>query len=88
MLNNHQFKAVLSDQTLANFFYHSGDMMAEESLVLGEVAQRLLDSGMQLTNKNLIIYLIKALESSEDIVQGDVIRKTLEIVVSYTSDDC
>lgn len=88
MLNHHEFKAVLPDEMLANFFYHSGSMMIEESVALGEVAQVLLDAGIPLTNKNLITYLIKALESAEDIVHADVIRKTLEIVVSYTYDDC
>lgn len=88
MLKTHEFKAVLSDETLANFFYHSGEIMAKESLALGEIAQELLDSGTQLTNKNIITHLIKALGSTENIIQADVIRKTLEIVVNYTDDDC
>lgn len=88
MLNLHEFNEVLPDKMLANFFCYSGDTMIEESVVLGEVAQALLDTGIQLTNKNLIIYLVKALECAEDVVQADIIRKTLEIVVSYTSDDC
>lgn len=77
MLRTHEFNSALSDKMLANFFSHSGEIMAEESVVLGEVAQTLLDAGMQLTNKNLIVYLIKALESTEDYVKADIIRKTL-----------
>ena len=31
--------------------------------------------------------LIQALETTDDVVTADVIRKTLEIVVGYTMDD-
>lgn len=81
------FTMALSDKTLANFFSRSGEAMAEETQLLGSVAQEMFEAGMPLTNKNLIICLIKSLESAEGVVQADVIRKTLEIVVSHTSDD-
>ena len=38
-------------------------------------------------NKNIILSLIGSLESTVDVVQADVIRKTLEIVLRYTADD-
>jgi len=87
MLQTREVKFAFNDKALASFFSASYEVMADEVMVLGEVAQALLDAGMQLTNKNLIVCLVKALESTEDIVQADVIRKTLEIVVGYTSDD-
>ena len=40
-----------------------------------------------LNNKAIILWLIQALESTDDVVTADVIRKTLEIVVGYTMDD-
>ncbi|MEX0578498.1 biofilm development regulator YmgB/AriR family protein, partial [Enterobacter cloacae subsp. cloacae] len=40
-----------------------------------------------LTNKAIILWLIQTLEATDDVVQADVIRKTLEIVVGYTMDD-
>jgi hypothetical protein len=40
-----------------------------------------------LTNKAIILWLINALETTDDVVMADVIRKTLEIVVGYTMDD-
>ncbi|MBW9463294.1 MULTISPECIES: biofilm development regulator YmgB/AriR family protein [Kluyvera] len=81
------FTVALSDKTLENFFARSGDTMAEETKLLGDLAQEMLDARMPLTNKNLIVCLIKSLECAEGVVQADIIRKTLEIVVSHTSDD-
>ncbi|WP_333496417.1 biofilm development regulator YmgB/AriR family protein [Kluyvera sp. CHPC 1.251] len=81
------FTVALSDKTLENFFSRSGEAMAEEAKLLGDVAQGMLDAGMPLTNKNLIICLIKSLECAEGVIEADIIRKTLEIVVSHTSDD-
>ncbi|MFU0922605.1 biofilm development regulator YmgB/AriR family protein [Kluyvera sichuanensis] len=81
------FTVALSDKTLENFFSRSGDTMAEETKLLGDLAQEMLDARMPLTNKNLIVCLIKSLECAEGVVQADIIRKTLEIVVSHTSDD-
>ncbi|MDM3085160.1 biofilm development regulator YmgB/AriR family protein, partial [Citrobacter sp. Cf141] len=40
-----------------------------------------------VNNKNIILSLIGSLESTVDVVQADVIRKTLEIVLRYTADD-
>lgn len=81
------FTVALSDKTLENFFSRSGDTMAEETKLLGDLAQEMLDARMPLTNKNLIVCLIKSLECAEGVVQADIIRKTLEIFVSHTSDD-
>ncbi|MFP5596072.1 biofilm development regulator YmgB/AriR family protein [Kluyvera sp. 142486] len=81
------FTISLSDKTLENFFSRSGEAMAEETKLLGDVAQEMLEARMPLTNKNLIICLIKSLECAEGVVQADIIRKTLEIVVSHTVDD-
>jgi hypothetical protein len=47
----------------------------------------ILESEGHLSNKAIILWLITALETTRDVVTADVIRKTLEIVVSYTMDD-
>ncbi|KAF1366701.1 biofilm development regulator YmgB/AriR family protein [Yokenella regensburgei] len=87
MLQTWQFNGALYDKAVPNFFSKSGALMAEEAIVLGEVAQALVDAGLQLTNKNIIVCLIKSLECTEDVVQADTIRKTLEVVMGYTLDD-
>ena len=48
---------------------------------------RILQSEGHLNNKAIILWLIQALETTDDVVTADVIRKTLEIVVGYTMDD-
>ena len=44
-------------------------------------------AGDNVNNKNIILSLIASLESTTDVVQADIIRKTLEIVLRYTADD-
>lgn len=84
---NQEFNDSFPDKALANHFVHAGDNLDEEAQILGKVVRSLTSSGIQLTNKNIICQLIKMLESTEDFIQIDVIRITLEIVVGYTSDD-
>jgi len=44
-------------------------------------------SGDNLSNKQIILQLIYALEQTSDQEAADVIRNTLEIVVGFTRDD-
>lgn len=81
------FYTALNDKALSNYFRNAGDMLAEESAVLGAAVRGIISSGELLTNKSIILSLIHLLECTDDVVQSDVIRKTLEIVVGYTSDD-
>ena len=77
----------LPDVTLADYFRSGGDMLVEESAILGAVMRRVLASGERITHKALILELIKMLEHTKDVVKSDVIRHTLEIVVHHTTDD-
>ncbi|HEP1897115.1 biofilm development regulator YmgB/AriR family protein [Kluyvera cryocrescens] len=87
MLHTNQFSSTLPDKALAGFFTKSGDSLAEEARLLGQIAYDLMNTGVPLTNKNLILCLLKALDGTNDVTQADVIRNTLEIVVGHTSDD-
>lgn len=87
MLHTDQLRVTLSDKALAGHFLHAGFYLAEEAQILGETAYSLFSKGKQLTNKNLIAGLINALGRTDDVVQADIIRNTLEIVVAHTSDD-
>ena len=77
----------LSDNALTSYFRNAGEMLAEESLLLGAVVNNIIASQELLTNKAIIVRLMAALRTSEDAVKSDVIRKTLEIVVNHTTDD-
>ncbi|WP_342325139.1 biofilm development regulator YmgB/AriR family protein [Kosakonia sp. BYX6] len=77
----------LPDITLADYFRSRGDLLAEESAVLGAVIRRILAAGERISHKALILELIRMLETTENVVKSDVIRHTLEIVVHHTTDD-
>ncbi|WP_435948280.1 biofilm development regulator YmgB/AriR family protein [Dryocola sp. BD586] len=87
MLQKTDIHAYLPDTALSAYFRNAGDMLAEESALLGAVIRSILASGEHLTNKAIILKLIEALESIDDVVTSDIIRKTLEIVVDHTTDD-
>ena len=77
----------LPDNSLSDYFRHAGDALAEESIVLGACIREILLDGQHINNKNIILSLIHSLETTDDIVKSDIIRKTLEIVVGHTNDD-
>lgn len=87
MLKASGIYADLPDSALSEYFRNAGDMLADESAILGAVISAILASDEQLTNKAIILGLIEALEATSDVVTGDIIRKTLEIVVDHTLDD-
>lgn len=75
------------DNPLSEYFRNSGDRLADESALFATAVSSIMASEGHLTNKAIILWLITALETTEDVVTADVIRKTLEIVVGYTMDD-
>jgi probable RcsB/C two-component-system connector, global regulator of biofilm formation and acid-resistance len=77
----------MPDNALTSYFRNAGDMLAEESMLLGSVVNSIIVSQELLTNKAIILRLMAALKTTEDAVKGDIIRKTLEIVVNHTIDD-
>ncbi len=77
----------LQDQALASYFSSAGGALSVESAVLGSAIRGIILSGDNLTNKQIILQLIYALEQTTDQEAADVIRNTLEIVVGFTRDD-
>ena len=69
--------AGLNDTALSEYFRNAGDRLIDESAVMSLAISSILESEGHLSNKAIILWLITA----------DVIRKTLEIVGSYTMDD-
>ncbi|WP_017345748.1 biofilm development regulator YmgB/AriR family protein [Pantoea sp. A4] len=64
-----------------------GDALAAEAAVLDAVIRDIVIHGKNVTTKEIILYLIAELESTSDVVELDVLRSTLEIVVGKTPDD-
>lgn len=77
----------MADSALSDYFRHAGDVLAEESVMLGAAIRSVIIAGESINNKNIMLALIRRLESTDDVVQADIIRKTLEIVVGHTVDD-
>lgn len=87
MIQQPDIYSALSDHSLSDYFRHAGDVLAEEAAVLGSAIRHILMNGEHINNKNIILSLVQRLEVTTDVVQADVIRKTLEIVVGHTMDD-
>ncbi len=77
----------IQETSLTDYFRQAGDMFAAESAVLGTAIRHVLSAGEHINNKNIILALLRSLEDTRDVEQADVIRKTLERVVSHTTDD-
>ena len=64
-----------------------GDTLAAERQELEAAIQAILTSGGRLTNKMLIIYVIRELEQERDLQRQAVLRNVLELIVRHTPDD-
>ena len=70
-----------------DYLVHSPFLFEEEYALLGAISRRLIASNTLLTKKYIASELINALETSKDSVSADVIRNTLEVVLSYGVDE-
>lgn len=83
---SYKFNA-LHDQDLAKHFRTAGASLSDEAAVLGAAIRCILLCGDNVSNKEIILQLIHALEVTTDPTAADIIRNTLEIVVGFTRDD-
>ena len=79
--------ATSAEADIINHFRGAGDRLEAETRVLDAAIRDIVIHGKPVTSKAIIIYLIAELESTTDIVQLDVLRHCLEIVVGRTPDD-
>ncbi|WP_407655142.1 biofilm development regulator YmgB/AriR family protein [Enterobacter wuhouensis] len=77
----------LHDKGLADHFLNAGNHLTDEAEVLGSAIRCIMLCGDNLSNKEVILQLIHALEITHEPEACDVIRNTLEIVVGFTRDD-
>lgn len=87
MQNPEDIYSAVPDIELAEFLRNPGADHRDEVAVLDIVVRSVLASEGKISNKSIIISLIRALESVDDQQQAAVLRRTLEIVVGYTPDD-
>ncbi|NIF23944.1 biofilm development regulator YmgB/AriR family protein [Candidatus Pantoea multigeneris] len=87
MPTSEELFSALPDLELAQHFRNANVALDEEAAVLDIIIRNVLAAEGRVSNKSIIISLVKALESTRDEAQAEVLRKTLEIVVGYTPDD-
>ncbi len=76
-----------TEDTLNTWFDQGSQAFeAERSLIRG-LAQNLKINRIEVNNKNLILALIRLLETEDDVIKLDVYRNALELIVQKTPDD-
>ncbi|WP_408637248.1 biofilm/acid-resistance regulator YmgB/AriR [Rahnella victoriana] len=69
------------------YFSKAGELFLSETEVLGAAIRQILAEKGTVTNKAIILHLITRLECTTDVVQLDILRSALEMVVGMTPDD-
>lgn len=87
MLKPSEFQTPVPEIALIDYFRAAGERLNDERRVLQAAIHSLKAENEYVSNKAIIIWLIKSLESTDDVVMCDILRNTLEIVVAYTVDD-
>ncbi|AXU97856.1 MAG TPA: transcriptional regulator [Erwinia persicina] len=76
-----------SESEILSYFQGGGEKFSQEAQVLGAVIKELATGGRHVNNKAIILKLIEKLETTSDVIQLDVYRQVLEVVVGMTPDD-
>lgn len=76
-----------TESKITDYFSHSGDLLKSESEVISAIMTELAASRQFVSNKAIILKLLEKLETETDIVQLDIYRHALEVVVQRTPDD-
>ncbi|MBV4366016.1 biofilm/acid-resistance regulator YmgB/AriR [Erwinia sp. BNK-24-b] len=76
-----------SESGILEHFQKEGELLAQETKVIGAVIREIVAAGGYVTNKSIILKLIEKLENTSDVVQLDIYRQALEVVVARTPDD-
>lgn len=76
-----------TDDPLHAYFDQGIQAFEAERTLIKELAQNLKSNRIDVNNKNLILALIRLLETEDDVVKLDVYRNALELIVQKTPDD-
>ncbi|EPF18228.1 Probable two-component-system connector protein AriR [Cedecea davisae] len=85
--NTSEMHTGLADKALTDYIRSAGDRHAEENAAISQAITAILSANKSVSNKAIIIWLVEALETTDDVVMCDVYRNALEIVVGHTMDD-
>ncbi|MFJ5158180.1 biofilm/acid-resistance regulator YmgB/AriR [Pantoea sp. NPDC088449] len=79
--------AAASSNAIADYFTLAGNSDSTEMEVFGQIIAEILQAGTPVSNKAIISSLINRLEMESDVIQLDIYRLLLELVVNKTPDD-
>lgn len=76
-----------TEEQLGTWFDQGSQAFEAERVLIKELAQTLKGNRIEVNNKNLILALIRLLETEDDVIKLDVYRNALELIVQKTPDD-
>lgn len=76
-----------AESAISDYFASQGARFEDEQQIIGAITSQHVLAHGHVTNKIIILQLIRMLETSENIIQQDVLRSALEIVLGRTEDD-
>lgn len=79
----------MANSTAALYLVSPGTHIAheDEQRVIDEITLSLKAEKDVITNKDLMLALISRLETETDVVQNDILRNALEVIVHITLED-
>lgn len=87
MQNNIDIQQSTTEAEIMRLFRSADDKLQAESAVLDAVIRNIAVNGRKVTSKAIIMSLIAELECTDDVVQMDVLRNCLEIIVGRQPSD-
>ncbi|WP_313572960.1 biofilm development regulator YmgB/AriR family protein [Pseudescherichia sp.] len=76
-----------TEDTLNTWFDQGSHAFEAERTLIWGLAQNLKSNRIEVNNKNMILALIRLLETEDDVIKLDVYRNALELIVQKTPDD-
>ena len=77
----------ITEFDIIHFMRNAGDNLAAETAVVEEIIRTIVLNGECVNSKTIILYLVAELKSTSEIIQLDVLRNALGIIVDRTPDD-
>jgi len=75
-------KEYSTETQITDYFKNTDDLYQSEFAVIDSIYQELFSLKINVRTSDVILHLIDKLEREKDVVQADIYRKALELVVS------
>lgn len=72
---------------LAGIYAAAGTQFTTEKEVIARIYKQIAAQKMRVSHKDIIMALLEKLETERDVIQLDIYRQALEIVIQHTPAD-